>query len=461
MSNTYRIVSPVDGRILAERPYLNTNDAMKHIHASRIAQRMWKQTPLAERIAIGERFVEAMLAMQTEIAEELTLQMGRPLSQSPGELRGFAERARYMLRIAPTALADEDAGSDEQITRFLRRDPMGVVFVIAAWNYPYLIAVNSVLPAIIAGNSVILKHAAQTALVADRFAQAFAKAGLPRDVFQIVDISHETAAHMIGSGQIDFVSFTGSVSGGHAIARAAAETFIGVALELGGKDPAYVRADADLESAVATVVDGALFNSGQCCCGIERVYVHESKYQQFMDAAVAMVNAYKLGNPLELTTNLGPVVTAKAAQAIRAQVNEAITLGATPLIDPSSFQNNALGTPYLAPQILTHVNHTMPFMREETFGPCFGIMSVKSDEEAIALMNDSHYGLTASIFTQDESAAKNIGRMLETGTVFMNRCDHVDPHLAWTGVKDSGRGVALSHLGYHQLTRAKSFHLKH
>ena len=334
------------------------------------------------------------------------------------------------------------------------------MFTIAAWNYPYLIAVNSVVPALMAGNAVILKHSAQTPLCAERFAECFAEAGLPHGVFQVLHLTHTDTERVIGDARVDFVAFTGSVAGGHAVQRAAAERFIGVGLELGGNDPAYVRADANFEHAVENLVDGAFFNSGQSCCGIGRIYVHEALHAKFVDAFADLTQRYRLGNPRERETTLGPVVRTEAAQAIRQTLAGALRGGARGLIDPKSFPADREDTPYLAPQVLVDVTHAMPIVHEEIFGPVVSIMRVNSDEEAIALMNDSRYGLTACVWTSDEQAALDIGSRVNTGTFFMNRCDYLDPALAWVGVKDSGRGCTLSVVGYEHLTRPKSFHLR-
>jgi acyl-CoA reductase-like NAD-dependent aldehyde dehydrogenase len=386
--------------------------------------------------------------------------MGRPIAHSPGELRGFAERARHMLAIAEESLADVVPEPKPGFRRFVRREPLGVVLVLAPWNYPYLTAVNAVVPALLAGNAVILKHSEQTPLCAERFAEAFAAAGLPRGVFQFLHCDHAAVARMIGSREIDFVAFTGSVEGGHAVVRAAAERFIGSGLELGGKDPAYVRADAPFAHTVENLVDGAFFNAGQSCCGIERIYVQRSLYDRFVEAFVAQVAQYRLGDPLDPATTLGPMARARAADFVREQIAEAVASGARALVDPRAFPADRPGTPYLAPQVLVDVTHGMRVMSEESFGPVVGIMPVADDAEAVVRMNDSRYGLTASIWTADAEAALALGDELETGTVFMNRCDYLDPALAWTGVKDSGRGVTLSRLGYEVLTRPKSYHLK-
>ncbi|MFN7932663.1 MAG: aldehyde dehydrogenase family protein [Bryobacteraceae bacterium] len=456
-----KTISPVDGRVYVERELASGVEIEAALAQAVVAQKGWRDTPLAERLDVCLRFVEAMETDADAIGEELTWQMGRPVRYSPMEIRrGFAERARYMVEIAPQILADIAMPAKAGFTRFLRREPVGVVFTIAPWNYPYLTAVNSVVPAIVAGNAVILKHSAQTPLCAERFAKAFHKAGLPEGVFQFLHLSHDDVNRVIGDARVGFVAFTGSVAGGHAVQQAASGRFVGTALELGGKDPAYVRADANLAHAIENLVDGAMFNSGQSCCGIERIYVHRDVFDEFVQGAVALTKEYVLGNPLEQATTLGPMVRTGAAEFVRAQVAEAVSMGAVAHIDASSFAANKPGSPYLAPQILTNVDHRMRVMTEESFGPVVGIMAVDSDEQAVQLMNDSAYGLTAAVWTSDEAAAVRIGDQIETGTWFMNRCDYLDPALAWTGVKDSGRGCTLSVLGYEQLTRPKSFHLR-
>ena len=397
------------------------------------------------------------VAKADALAEELTWQIGRPLSQSPGELRrGFHERAIYMCDVAEKTLEDVQVEPKSGYQRFIRREPLGVVFVIAPWNYPWLTSVNAVVPALLAGNSVILKMAAQTPLVAERYLEAFRVAGLPEGVFQFLHLDHRQVAKVIGDARIGFVAFTGSVPGGHAVQRAAAGRFIATGLELGGKDPAYVRADAPLEATVENLVDGAFFNSGQSCCAVERIYVDRKIYQPFLDAFVALTRQYRLGNPLERETTLGPMVRTAAADAVRTQIQEAVHKGAKRLLN----MGDKPGTPYLPPEVLVNVNHGMALMSEETFGPAIGIMPVAGDKEAIALMNDSRYGLTASIWTTDAEAGVRIGDRVDTGTWYMNRCDYLDPALAWTGVKDSGRGCTLSRLGLETFTRPKSFHLR-
>jgi acyl-CoA reductase-like NAD-dependent aldehyde dehydrogenase len=460
MTAMQKTISPVDGRLYVERAHATGPEIDVALAKSRAAQIGWRDTGMRERAALCSAFVDAFLAETQAVAEELSWQMGRPISAGPGEVRGFEERARAMIDIAPQALADLSIEPKAGFTRIVRRQPLGVILTVAAWNYPYLIAVNSVVPAIMAGNAVVLKHSAQTPLCAERFAQAFDKAGLPEGVFQILHMSHGGTESVIRDPRVDFVAFTGSVDGGHAIQRAASTRFVGTGLELGGKDPAYVRADADLDHAVENLVDGAFFNSGQSCCGIERIYVHDSLYGAFVERFVDLTRRYRLGDPLDPDTNLGPMVRTRAADFVRAQIDEAVAQGAQALIDPVAFPGNRPETPYLAPQVLVDVTHDMRVMTEESFGPVVGIMPVDSDETALSLMNDSRYGLTASIWTGDADAAMALAERVETGTCFMNRCDYLDPALAWVGVKDSGRGCTLSSVGYEHLTRPKSFHLR-
>jgi acyl-CoA reductase-like NAD-dependent aldehyde dehydrogenase len=460
MADSLKCISPVDDSVYVERALAQPGEIAAALDKARTAQAAWKFTPIVERQALLTKAVDAFVAKRDEIAGEITRQMGRPISQAPGEVSGFEERARHMIDIAPQSLTDVAVEPKEGFTRFIRRDPLGVVFVVAPWNFPYLTAVNSVIPALMAGNAVILKHSAQTPLCAERFAEAFAAAGLPDGLFQFLHLGHSDALKLIGSDGIDFVAFTGSVDAGRKVQEAGAKRFIGMGLELGGKDPAYVRPDVKLEHAVETLVDGAFFNSGQSCCGIERIYIHADVYDRFVEGYAETARAYRLGNPLDGDTNLGPMVRASAADFVRAQTAEAVAKGARALIDSAAFAMDKAGTPYLAPQVLIDVDHSMRVMTEESFGPVVGLMKVSSDEEAIRLMNDSDFGLTASIWTSDEEAALSIGERTETGTWFMNRCDYLDPALAWTGVKDSGRGCTLSQVGYEQLTRPKSFHLR-
>ena len=452
------LISPVDGKVYASRPVLSRDAAIAAAARAKSAQKAWAARPLTERIALVKAGVAKLNEMKDVIVEELAWQMGRP-TRYGGEFGGVNDRTNYMSEIAATALAPQMVEDGATFRRYLAREAVGVVFIVAPWNYPYLTTINTLAPALIAGNTVILKHASQTLLAGERLAEAFHAAGVPADVFQNVVLDHATTEYLIANRAFNFVNFTGSVGGGQAMERAAAGTFTGMGLELGGKDPGYVRADADLDAAVDSLMDGAMFNAGQCCCGIERIYVHESLYDAFVEKSVAWVKGLALGNPFDATSTIGPMANKRFAAVVRGQVAEAIAAGAKPLIDPALFPADDGGA-YLAPQILVNVDHSMRVMMEESFGPVVGIMKVKDDAEAIALMNDSPYGLTCSIWTADADKAAEIGAQIETGTVFMNRCDFLDPALCWTGCKDTGRGGSLSYLGFHSVTRPKSYHLK-
>jgi acyl-CoA reductase-like NAD-dependent aldehyde dehydrogenase len=457
---TQKTISPVDGSVFVERALAEGPEISAALDRAVVAQRAWRTVSVEQRAAICRRFCDAFEAKKDAIAIDLTWQMGRPIRYSPNEVRGTLERARYMIDIAPEALADIDAAPKEGFKRFVRREPLGVVFTVAAWNYPYLIAVNSVVPAIMAGNAVVLKHSAQTPLCAERFAEAFREAGLPEGVLQVLHLTHEDTERVVKDPRVAFVAFTGSVAGGHAIQRALSERFAGIGLELGGCDPAYVRHDANLAHAIENLVDGAFFNSGQSCCGIQRIYVHEKLYDDFIAGAIALTKQYVLGNPTNQDTTLGPLVRASAADQVRIQIAASIDAGAQPAIDERQFPASRAGSPYLAPQLLIGADHHAAVMREEVFGPVAGVLKVRDDDEAVQLMNDSSFGLTAAIWTEDAAAAEAIGNRVDTGTWFMNRCDYLDPALAWVGVKDSGRGCTLSRVGYEHLTRPKSFHLR-
>ena len=461
MAATFRTISPVDGSIVFERALDGADEVERVLAAASNAFETWREVDLDERCTMVRRFVELAVHDIDAVAQELTMQMGRPVRDGGGEVGGWLLRGRTMVDLAPQALADIELGARDGFTRYIRREPLGVVFVVAPWNYPWLTAVNALVPALVAGNTVVLKHSEQTPLVAERIGRAAREAGLPEGVLQVLYLDHGGVADVIGDPRIAFVAFTGSVEGGHAIQQAASKRFIGAALELGGKDPAYVCGDADVAGTAANLVEGSFYNAGQSCCGVERIYVHRNVYDPFLEAFVSMANELQLGDPRDSSTTLGPVVRIRNAEGIQAQIDEAIAAGARPLLDPSHFAETERGLPYMAPQALVDVDHSMRIMSEETFGPAVGIMQVRNDAEAIALMNDSLYGLTASVWTTDLEHAQQIGAHVETGTWFMNRCDYLDPELAWVGVKDSGRGCSLSALGYAQLTRPKSFHLRH
>ncbi|MBK8239877.1 MAG: aldehyde dehydrogenase family protein [Deltaproteobacteria bacterium] len=456
------ILSPIDGRVAYGYAELPFEAALAKIERAETVQRSWAQTPLPQRIALCQRMLESYRARLPEYSEQITRMMGKPVGQARGEFeRSMCERVNHLCSIAEAALADDVLPEKAGLRRFIRREPVGVVLDIAAWNYPLLIAVNVVVPAVLAGNAVLLKHAHQTALVADQFEQAFLAAGAPAGLVQALPVDHATAAQLMGTRRFGYVAFTGSVRGGHEVYRAVAQdNFIGVGLELGGKDPALVLPDCDFDFTVDNLVDGAFYNSGQSCCGIERIYVHEDLHDRFVEAYVELTKKYVLGDPMRDGVGLGPMVNAAAAEHVRAQNRDAVTRGARALVADGHFAVPELSPCYLAPQVFDHVDHSMALMREETFGPSIGIMRIRDEAEGVRLMNDSHYGLTASIWTRDAERGAALATQVEAGTVFLNRCDYLDPAMAWTGVKDSGHGVSLSTLGFDQVTRPKNFHLR-
>ena len=453
-----KTITPIDNTVYVEREY-HSDKIDQTIDNSMKAQKEWTNLNIKERVKLLKNFVQDFLSRGDIIAEELSRQIGRPISQASGELNGFKERADYMLSIAEKKLANIDVTKDNNFKSYIKRRSLGIVFVIAPWNYPYLVAVNSIIPAMAAGNTVILKHSSQTPLCAEQLFKS-AKKTLPKDVFNYLHLNHEDGLKVVSDKRINFVSFTGSVKAGYDVQRATHTKFIDMALELGGKDPAYARYDCDLDKTVENLVDGSFFNSGQSCCGIERIYVDEKIYNNFIEMFASKTYNYKLGNPLEKETNIGPVVKLSAADFILKQIKQAIDKGAKKIIDENKFNFPKEHINYMVPQILTDVNHNMEFMTEETFGPCVGIMKVKDENEAINLMNDSPYGLTASIWTKDLEIAEKIGNKVQTGTFYMNRCDYLDPALSWTGVKETGKGCSLSEIAYEKLTAPKSFHLR-
>lgn len=460
MNNTFSVISPIDNSVYVERSYATEQDIQAALNLASKAQTLWKRTPLAERQAICSKAIDAFVAKKQDIAQEITWQMGRPIASAAGEVAGLEERARKMIELSDKGLAPIKIAKKEGFDRWIQREALGLLFIIAPWNYPYLTAINAIMPALLAGNAVLLKHSKQTPLCAERLVAAFLEAGLPKGIFQYLHLTHDDTEALIKNNAIDYVAFTGSVAGGAMVEKAASGRFIGVGLELGGKDPAYIRSDANVAQAVDTTMDGAFYNSGQSCCGVERIYVHEAIYDDFLAQSIAWVKQLKLGRSDDALTSMGPMVKASAADFVRQQTQDAIAQGAKTHINTNDYPLDKAGSPYLAPQILTEVNHSMSVMTDESFGPVIGIQKVSSDEDAIALMNDSEFGLTASIFTTDIDKGIELGQAVETGTFFINRCDYLDPDLAWTGIKNSGQGCTLSVLGFEAVTRPKSFHIK-
>jgi acyl-CoA reductase-like NAD-dependent aldehyde dehydrogenase len=455
-----KTITPIDNSVYLERPLASENEINEILDNSKKSFIEWKNISIDERIIVINKFIDNLLAFKEEISKEICWQIGRPISQCGNELRGFEERSRHMVNIAKTSLENILARKNDEFDNYIYKSPLGVIFVMAPWNYPVITATNTIVPALLSGNTLVLKHSSQTPRCAELINQAFEGTGLPKGVFQFIHTNHEVCEKIISDPRVAHVVFTGSVRGGQEVKKYIGTRFINVGLELGGKDPAYVKSDADLNHAVENLVDGALFNSGQSCCGIERIYVDQSIYQDFIDGFKSITEQYKLGDPSLEDTNLGPVVRMSAAKFIRTQMSEAEKQGAQRLIDESKFSIAKEDNCYIAPQVMINVDHSMRFMMEETFGPTVGIMPVQNSDEAQKLMNDSPYGLTASIWTKDLDFAKEFGKNVETGTFFMNRCDYLDPALAWTGVKDTGVGCSLSTLAFDQFTRPQSFHLR-
>jgi len=460
MTDIQRTYSPIDGSIYVEREQAGIQQIHDALEVAEKSQTTWQALPLSSRKDYCSKAVAALIANKEPIAEALCWQMGRPIRYAEGEVNSFADRANYMISIAEEVLAPIETSEKEGFSRYITQEPVGVVLVIAPWNYPLHTPINAIIPALLAGNSVILKHSSQTPLCAEQIFAAFETAGIPEGVFQYLHMSHENTEMAIQSHEIGAVAFTGSVPAGIKVEQAAAGRFIGIGLELGGKDPAYVREDADIDYAVECTVDGAFFNSGQSCCGIERIYAHAAIYDDYVAKFIALAKGYKLGRSDDPKTTLGPLVRPYSADFVRDQIAEALEQGAKAHIDASDFSLDAEGSAYMAPQVLTNVDHNMRIMTEESFGPVVGIMKVESDEEAVRLMNDSEFGLSASIFANDIDQAVELGKQIETGTFFVNRCDFLDPELAWTGVKKTGRGCTLSKKGFDNFTRLKSFHIK-
>jgi acyl-CoA reductase-like NAD-dependent aldehyde dehydrogenase len=453
-------ITPIDNSIYVEREYASPQMIENTLEKSKNVYEKWKQFSLKDRKIIVSKFVENFLKNNKEIEEQLCRQMGRPISQCSGEMRGFKERALYMIEKSDEALQKIISKKDSEFDNFVSKDPLGTIFIIAPWNYPYNTSVNSIVPSLLAGNCVILKHSSQTPLCAEQLNKALIDSAIPDGVFQYLHLDHASTSKIISDNRIDHVLFTGSVSGGRQVKKAIGERFINAGLELGGKDPAYVRKDCNLQHAIENLADGSFFNSGQSCCGIERIYVDSEIYENFVEGIKNFTEQYILDDPLKEQTNLGPVVKLSSATFIRNHIKEAISKGAKDIIDNKNFKISEDNNCYVSPSVLIDVDHSMSFMMDETFGPTVGIMKVNNEEQAVKLMNDSPYGLTACIWTSDKEFALSFGKKIHTGTFFMNRCDYLDPGLAWTGVKDTGIGVTLSVLGFDHVSRVKSYHYR-
>ncbi|HRI89679.1 MAG TPA: aldehyde dehydrogenase family protein, partial [Candidatus Hydrogenedentes bacterium] len=430
-----RVINPFTEQVELSVPMIPLAEVDAVVDRARDAFLLWRSVSIDERIALCKRFVVAFREMGDEIALNTSRQMGKPVKQALGEVNRLCERAEYMIGIARDTLADEPVPEIAGFRRYVRHEPLGVVFDIAAWNYPLLIAVNVVVPAVLAGNAVILKHSSRTPLCGQAFEDAFKKAGAPDNLVQHVVCEHSVAEAFVKHAGVDYVSFTGSTRGGHDMVRAASGRFINVGLELGGKDPAYVCADADFKSAVENCVDGAFYNAGQSCCAIERIYVEKSIYKDFVEAYVEETKKYIVpGDPKDPATSMGPMAMRPVAAFLARQVDDAIRAGGELVVSGRDFSMPEHGW-FASPAVVADAPQTCTLMQEESFGPVIGIAPVDSDQQAIRYMNDSAYGLTASIWTKDIDRAVRVGEQVETGTFFLNRCDYCDPGLPWTGLK--------------------------
>ncbi len=460
MTNVLKVDDPFTGEIVYEKPMLEPAALDAVMEKAHRAHLQWRRTPLSERIALVSRFIDAFDGKREVYAEQISRSMGKPKKHALGEISAMFDRARQMSSIAKEGLAREVLPPKEGFERYITREPVGVVVVLAAWNYPLLIAINPISAALLAGNAVVLKHSSRTPCCGDQFQEAFEAAGAPEGLLTSINTDHALAESLVGHPRTGFVSFTGSVGGGRRIYQAVARSrFVDVALELGGKDPAYVAADADFEHTVENVMDGAFFNAGQSCCGIERVYVEAPVYERFLEASKAWVEKLALGNPMDEGTSMGPMAQPNAPGFLHEQVQQAQSAGARVLSGGAPCQHDGQGR-FFAPTIVADTDHRMAIAKEESFGPVVSIRKVSGDEEAIAMMNDSDLGLTASVWSADRERALKVAEAMEAGTVFMNRADYLDPLLAWTGWKDSGKGVSLSKYGFHSVTRPKSYHLR-
>ena len=452
-----KLVNPSTSEIFRVLPYHAWEEVKGQLKTAEQVQKEWKHSSINSRTQLVQNAMNYFRDNSESIARDITLQMGKPISQSKNEVKGMIHRADVCCELTEDALKDISLPERDGLKRFIKREPLGVVLDISAWNYPLLIAVNVIVPAVLAGNAVVIKHSSLTPLCAIAFEEAFKHGGAPEGLVTALIMDHNTTEKVIQSGFIHHVAFTGSTGGGRKVQTSASSHFIDVGLELGGKDPAYIRKDANLDSAVPGVMDGVFYNAGQSCCAVERIYVHNSLFDEFVDGAIEFMNNLKIGDPMDDSADMGPMAQESGIKIVENQLKDAADKGAKILTHPGPIPE---GENYIFPAILTNVNHDMEIMIEETFGPIVGIMAVKSDEEAVRLMNDSPYGLTASVWTNDAEKAIQIGNQIETGTFFMNRCDFLDPALPWVGVKDSGKGCTLSTLGIQQLTRPKGYYLK-
>lgn len=455
-----RITNPANGRLIATLPSDDAASVRAKYRAARAAQPAWAAWPLRRRLAVLAQFRAAIATQAEDLAQTLTEEMGKPITQARSELKGLLPRIDFFLKTTPGVLRGETVFSDHKakLTERITHEPLGVIANISAWNYPYYVGGNVFLPALLAGNAVLYKpseFATRTGLSIARLLHA---SGVPPEVFAPLVGPGEVGRALLRQ-RIDGVFFTGSVATGRKIACGATGRLLRVQLELGGKDPAYVCEDVDIAPVAAAVADGAFYNTGQSCCAVERVYVHASIFDKFVAAFVAKVKAFRIGDPTDDATYIGPLARAAQIAVLEQQVADARRKGARVLAGGRRLQGFGRGH-YFAPTVLVDVDHSMMVMRHESFGPIIGLMAVRDDAEAVERMNDSDYGLTAAVYTLDRRRAEAVLARVEAGSAYWNCCDRVSPRLPWSGVKSSGVGVTLAREGIKTFTRPKAWHLR-
>ncbi len=456
----FKVISPVDKQIIIERDYASSSKIKEVLEQGAKVKQGWSESTLLEREVICTRMLEILQSQHDELAYEVTMQMGMPITLAKHEITEFIQNSQFMISVAKEALQETETYFFGETTTFIKHEPRGLILIIGAWDHPYLALSGIIIPALMAGNVVLLNHDEQTALCAERLIEAGIDAGLPTHVLQYVHTSPEDKLTLVNHEQVNFVTFSGSVEWGSTIQHAASSRFIGTLMQLAGNDPAYVRADADIDHSARQLVRGTFLNSGQSRSNVKRLYIAEEILQDFLNAFRHYTYELILGDPRVTNTDIGPVLGENQIRTYERKTDDAIKMGAIPLIDSSYFPQSTLGAEYIIPQAFVTVDNTIRVMKNPSEAPIVGIMAVSDEETAIAYMNDSAYGISASIWTEDETAAIRIGAQIETGTFFMNACKIITPTLAWTGVKQSGIGFTLSRMGYQLFTRPKSFYLK-
>ena len=450
------VYNPATGALIAEVPIDDAASVARKMARARAAQPQWAATPLAGRQACIRRFRIALEAGIEALAATLTAEVGKPIQQSRNEINGLLGRIDFFLDAVPRAIGDETVFSDASMTERIDHDPLGVVANISAWNYPYFVGGNVFVPALLTGNAVLYKPSEYATLTGQHIARLLHASGIPDDVFALVVGAGETGAALLAQS-VDGVFFTGSAATGAKIAAQMGPRMVRLQLELGGKDPAYVADDADPKAAAESLADGAMYNTGQSCCSVERIYVHERIHDAFVEAFVATVQALEIGDPTLPGTSIGAITRAPQLDVLEAQVADAVAKGAQLRVGGKRIVQAGN---WFEPTVLTNVDHRMALMKDESFGPIIGIQKVNGDAEALALMNDTRYGLTAGVYSPDEARARAILARVNAGTVYWNCCDRVSPRLPWSGHGDSGVGVTLSTYGIQAFTRTRAWHLR-